>query len=290
MSIFFGLLCFVFSNEVFRLMELLSFFAPGVDENGKSHRYAFYDDHIIVTYSSDKTYLRLCYLNGPSKGGMLSKNVIPFDNFRVDIRFSLIKPEEKSYGNGIAFWVTKENEFISGDCYGRNEKFSGCLVVLDTSPVSKTAGVSSPYIGVACGNELNYDVSSKGANIIKSPVQLKPTIFNSKCILRIENIDNNLKVSLSYKDNGFQEIYKISNSGITKDCKFGISAMNSFNNFEYRIIGIRTYSAEKIAKTHTTGEQHEPKKGSKYVWLIFAVVIVAIGYYLYRKGERLNKD
>ncbi|EPR78839.1 hypothetical protein SLOPH_1779 [Spraguea lophii 42_110] len=266
-------------RPVYRLQDNQSLFSPAVDDNGRNMRWNFHNDYFIVTYSDRLTYTRLGHCFSPSNAGMVSKEAITSDDFRMDVTFALNK--DSKMRDGFAIWITKDKTYKNGECFGRDGKFTGVLIAI----VTKSKVRKAPYIGVACGTDLKYDEYQEGMNIFKSPVALSESIFNKKNKMRIENINGEMVVSLEEKKK-FTEIFKIGNSGLGKDFYVGISSSNKAGNSDFNLFGVRFYNIEKQPIIKPVEEKAERKGVSWLLWIVFILALVGIGYLVIPKQLR----
>ncbi|KAM0674778.1 hypothetical protein GVAV_001597 [Gurleya vavrai] len=246
-----------------KLSELHSLFSPALDENGRSHRISFHNDYVVKTFAGDSTYAQLCYDGHNSSAGLISKNPITFDNFRIDINFELKSKEQP--GMGLAFWLQKEENFTKGQAYGRNENFDGLLLAIDTQK-------NTPFIGLIVGKGTYTNQS------FTNVINLRKEFYDAPATLRIEKYANELKIFLSVRDATFKEIYNIKNPGITQPFYYAISAQNNAGSNLARIFSIKTNELEFIYE-----EDKMEKKSGIMLWGIFFLVICGIGYILYQK-------
>ncbi|KAF7682787.1 Vesicular integral-membrane protein VIP36 [Astathelohania contejeani] len=281
----------LFSHSV-RLHPEISLFAPAVNEKGISNTWNLYNHTLAVTYSSDRTSLRLCYEGNGSTGAMIAKNPLPSDEFQIDIRFAIMESKVSTFfggsglaGDGFAMWLTRNGEFKPGNCFGRSNEFDGMLLALNTYKNNKAGKHSIPFLGLACGNNLVYNTSEDGLNIIQSPVILKD-IIGKPGTIRIESKQDILKIYISFQNGEFKEIYNLRNPGIGKDYYLGVSASNTFGTYSYRFTGIRTYVINTLGHTE---DLKETGRSSKLIWLAFGVIIVLIGYAILTKQVKTKE-
>lgn len=238
--------------------ELYSLFSPAVDENGRSHRINFYDDYVIKTFADDKTYVQLGYEGPYSSAGLSTKNTLPTSNFRIDFKIQ-ITPSDVP-GDGMSFWFTTD-QFESGKAFGRKDEYNGIQIQLNTQQ-------KNPCMKLIIQGHENV-------------VNLKSTIYNASSTLRVENLNDVLKVYLSFKDQEFHELFSVTNPGVGQGYYYSVSASNSNGYNVCRIFGIRTSTLELMG-----GREEAERKSSKFVWFIFIVAVAVIGYILFKKQSK----
>lgn len=239
---------------------------PAVDDNGLSHRFEFMGDYVITSFSSSETYVKLGYNGAPSYAAMVAKSPIDSKAFRTDIRM-IIRKSTKS--DGIAVWISKEKSFEKGSAFGR-KGVEGLLIAIVTKG-------DVPYIGINLGDNSQFTNFSQ-------TVKLSENIYDELFTLRI-TADNGLNISLG-KNHKFTEVFKIAEYAFPLESYLGLSVNNSTGYSDFRIQAIRQSAIEyPMFKAF----DDERGGGSKWIWLIFFLVIGVIGFVLYKKQVARKK-
>lgn len=240
---------------VTNLEEMYSLFSPAVDENGRSYRYSYHDDCVIKTYTSDQTYVQLGYTGGTSSGALETKKPIPFINLRTDTRFMIIP--SKVPGDGFGVFISPK-QFKSGTLLGRSDKFDDISVQIITKG-------KEPVIKLTIKDQVQTS-------------KLDKEIFNTVCVLRVENFNKTLRVFMKIGEKEFTHIFNVYNSSLEKDSYFSISAQNTVGYNYVRIFDVKISSLVSIA-----AERIVKRSGGIYVWVIFFVGVAGLAYYLLKR-------
>ncbi|ROT38542.1 vesicular integral-membrane protein VIP36 [Sodiomyces alkalinus F11] len=171
---------------------------PYLDSDMQSRWYDFGGDTIVRTDS----YMRLTSDRQSQTGWLFSRVPLTATNWEIEVEFK-ISGKGQLYGDGFAFWVTKNRGQV-GPVFGGVDKFEGLGIFFDTYKNNRP-GVVFPYVMAMVGDgETAYDKNNDGkANELAGcsarglrnptiPTKFKLTYFQDKL----------LKLELQYKTEG----------------------------------------------------------------------------------------
>lgn len=254
----FTLLLNVLCKMAPRLEEQSSLYAPAVEEHGRSPRISFHGDYVIKTFAPDNVFVQLGF-KGPNTSGAIGlKNPLPSENFRLDFKFSLTPGDLP--GEGVDFVLSK-TEFDPATAYGKSVQNDNIVLQLSTKEKNPT-----------------LKIFARG---FENSVELKRHIYNAVCTLRLENVENTLKVTISLNDQEFKQVLTLPNSGIEKNMYYSVVTGNTRGYNIMRLFGVRANTMDYIS-----GDEYTERKSNKVVWLVFISASVAIGYLLFKRQAK----
>lgn len=248
----------IYSKVAPRLEEQSSLFSPAVEEHGRSPRISYYGDYVIRTFAPDSVFVQLGFAGPNTYGALSSRNPLPSENLRLDFKFQLTPGDVA--GDGVEF-ILGTKQYDSETKYGKTSRNDNIVLQISTkgkNPILKM---------YAAGNE--------------QTTELKRSMYNNICTLRLENIGNTLVTSLSINDQSYKTLLTQANSGIEKNSYYTVITGNTRGYNIMRIYGIRANTMDVISDTN-----YPERKSSKLVWIVFITASVAIGYVLYNKQAK----
>ncbi|KMV65477.1 hypothetical protein M970_090570 [Encephalitozoon cuniculi EcunIII-L] len=263
-----GCLC---SEHVF--VQEASLLSPYVDEIGRFLNWKTFGEQVIKVHGKD-VFVQLGYSSPNSSGAVLGSHPISSERFCVDL---VIEVEEGSKGEdseGMAIWISDEETFNEGTCFGRSCNFKGLLVAI------KPSGKS--YIGVKAGN-----VSINPRSIDKSfdRVEYRDFPFGEKFVLRIEQKNYELSIYLGEPEN-LSLVHSYRSNIVGEGDFFGVSASTGKSSASFRLVAVESYHLKDLGPGEYPSD--DVHTGGRLVWILLAVVVSVTGYYLY--SIQIKKD
>ncbi|AFN83709.1 hypothetical protein EROM_090930 [Encephalitozoon romaleae SJ-2008] len=255
-----GCLC---SERVF--VQEVSLLSPYVDEIGRFLNWKTSGEQVIKAHGRD-SFVQLGYSSPNSSGAILASHPIGSERFGIDIIIEIEEGEKGEGDEGMAIWISDEDVFSEGNCFGRSCNFKGLLVII------KPSGKS--YIGVKAG-----DISINTSNIARNLDRVEYRNFPSgeKFVLRIEQKSYELSVYLGEPDN-LSLVHSFRSNVVKEGDLLGVSAMTDKSSTSFRIVGIESYHLKSTGGVYTKEDVHS---GGKLIWVLFAGVVFVTAYYLY---------
>ncbi|KAH9410849.1 hypothetical protein HK407_10g16150 [Ordospora pajunii] len=246
-------------------MQESSLLTPYVDGVGNFANWNAFGESVVKIYGKN-TFVQLGFSSPDSSGAIVSSQPIKHDRFCID--FVIEIANEENNGNdgeeGMSIWMSGDNAFEEGACYGRSCSFNGILIAI------KPSGKS--YIGVKAG-----DVYANTQNADKSfdKVIYRDFVPGDAFVVRIEQ-DDQLIVYIG-ESNNLVPVHSYKAFASKKDNFIGVSAYTGKYSPSMRIISIESYKLKNFKRLI----RDESQRGGSLVWILFFVVICVTGYYLY---------
>lgn len=189
---------------------------------------------------------------------METHSPIPFTDLRADVKFKIVPSKVHGDGFGVFFSLKK---FKKGTLLGRDSKFDGISVQI----LTKAKG---PIMRLTFGDQVKEE-------------NLNDDIYKNWNVLRVENYNKTFRVLLGYGNEKPVQIFSVYNSNFQKNGYFSISGSNTVGSNLILIQDVKISSLVPInAKVPIR------RSGGVWVWVVFVVGVVALGYYLLRKQIR----
>lgn len=245
-----------------------SLLAPFVDGGGKSATWNILPNSLIV--HGNMTFLQLGYSSPGSSGAIMTSHPIGSERFSIDLNIEIDEGEIRKEGDdGMAIWLSEEDVFREGTCFGRSCDFKGILVVI------KTSGDS--YIGVKGGNvSINPRGGASASDFDR--VVYGEISYNSPFVIRILQNDYKLSVYVGKSHDDLSLVHSYGNNIVAKDYHMGISASTGSSSNTFRLHGVESYHLKTVKGRPLKDEE---KSGGRLIWVLFFVVVGVTGYYLY---------
>ncbi|AFM99006.1 hypothetical protein EHEL_091110 [Encephalitozoon hellem ATCC 50504] len=255
-----GCLC---NDNVF--VQEVSLLPPYVDEIGRFLNWKTSGEQVIKVHGKD-SFVQLGYSSPNSSGAILASHPIGSEKFGIDMIIEIEEDGKEDGDDGMAVWISNEDTFNEGSCFGRSCSFKGLLIVI------KPSGKS--YIGVKAG-----DVLINPNNIVRSFDRIEYRNFptGEKLVLRIEQKDYELSIYLGEPDN-LSLVHSYRSNVVKEGDTLGVSAATDRSSTSFRIVGIEGYHLKNMGGMYTKEDVHS---GGKLIWILLAAVVSVTAYYLY---------
>ncbi|ADM12241.1 uncharacterized protein Eint_091120 [Encephalitozoon intestinalis ATCC 50506] len=263
-----GCLC---SEHVF--IQEASLLSPYVDEIGRFLNWKTFGEQVIKVHGKDM-FVQLGYSSPNSSGAVVASHPIGSERFGMDLIIEVDSGQKGDTNEGMAIWISDEETFKEGPCFGRSCSFKGLLVVI------KPSGKS--YVGVKAG-----DVMINTSNMAKNFDKVEYRDFSSgeKFVLRIEQKDYELSIYIGEGED-FSLVHSYRYNLVKEGDLLGVSASTDRSSTSFRLIGIESYHLKNMeGKGYAKEDVHS---GGRLIWFILAVVVSITAYYLY--NIQVKKD
>ncbi|TFY81362.1 hypothetical protein EWM64_g2654 [Hericium alpestre] len=270
-----------------------SIYAPYIDQDLQNRWWDFGAD----AYVNTNKHVRLAR-NRPSQMGWLwSRLPITASNFIIEVEFKISGDSSHLYGDGMAFWLTKERA-QPGPVFGSIDKFNGLGIFMDTYANARH-GYAFPRITAMLGDgKTEYDLNGDGdatsigacsANIRRTSVTTKLKVTYVK--------DTVLDVKLQYRGwDDWSDCFTVNGISLPDSPFVGMSAMTGDVSDNHDIISVSTYSAVLSAAEAPRNKMRPFGSGAaaSFTYTVFkllAFVGVVAGAFLgYREYSRRKSD
>ena len=211
-------------------------------------------------------YIRLTPDQRSKQGALWNKIPCRVRNWEVQVNFKVTGTTKELFGDGFAFWYTKER-MENGPVFGSKDFFSGLAIVGDTFSNTKAANHLSlshnhPYISAMVNNgSISYDHDRDG----------KRTMLGG-CEVKFRNKQHETWIAIRYENDKLTISHDIHNKRAWAPCfsmdgvklptgyYFGMSATTGDLSDAHDVISIKTYeldTAEGVAKEERPDIQPE---------------------------------
>jgi mannose-binding lectin 2 len=137
-----------------------SIYMPYIDQDLQNRWFDFGADTVINT----NRHIRLTHDNPSQTGWLWSRLPLTAVNFQVEFEFKVDGHSANLYGDGFAFWLTKERA-LSGPVFGGPDRFTGLGIFFDTYPNNRAHAHSFPYVMAMIGDGYtSYQHDEDGAD------------------------------------------------------------------------------------------------------------------------------
>ncbi|OAG28942.1 lectin, mannose-binding 2 [Nematocida displodere] len=206
--------------------------------------------------------------NPGSFGGLSSKKPMNMEEWRVGFEF---KVDESASGCGV--WITgKPVGMKSSGHFGGSTSIDGVLVFV-TQERNALSGEAYPAVGLATGNGRSHQV------LATVPVEKSPEFT-----LRIQYFDKTLTVMYGSDRSELKEVIAHKIETISKKSYLSVSGNTRSASSEIMIrqvmVGeLHRYASRKLDEYED--DNHRARSSS--VWVVFLLLMSAVGGYLYRQ-------
>jgi len=141
-------------------------------------------------------YIRLTPDQRSKQGALWNKIPCRVRNWEVQIQFKVTGTTKDLFGDGFAFWYSKER-MVSGPVFGSKDEFSGLSIIADTySNHNGPHNHQHPYISAMVNNgTLTYDHDRDGTHTMLGGCEVKFRNFQHETWLAIRYENDRLTLS-----------------------------------------------------------------------------------------------
>ncbi|KAJ8517503.1 hypothetical protein ONZ45_g5303 [Pleurotus djamor] len=269
-----------------------SLYAPYIDQDLQNRWWDFGAD----SYVNTNKYIRLTRPAASQMGWLWSRLPITAQNFVVEVEFKISGESSHLYGDGLAFWITKERA-NPGPIFGNQDKFTGLGVFLDTYANSRHS-YSFPHITASLGDgQTPYDYGNDGDSTSIGGCSANFRRTNVATKLKLTYIkDKVLDLKIQYKAwDDWSECFRVENITLPNAPFIGFSAMTGEVFDSHDIISVTSSSAivtaqqstKKTKKSIFTRPSYENEDEDESSWfgtffkILLFVGVCGGGYYGY---------
>ncbi|XP_065919379.1 vesicular integral-membrane protein VIP36-like [Dysidea avara] len=268
------------------------------------------------------SYIRLTPDRQSKQGALWNKIPVHMHNWEILVQFSVSGSGRQLFGDGFAFWYTKEHAEL-GPVLGNRDFFTGLGVFFDT--YSNHNGVHThehPYISaIVSDGGVHYDHDKDGTHSQVAGCTAKFRNKEHDTFFAISYVDRELSVFHNIEgDDNWAECFNAPNIDLPTGYYFGFSAATGDLADNHDIISVKVYDVDSEGDENDDGKEEidwstitpkaansEPKRphvdnsigvtetrGFRYVTagIIFLVVVTAIAltiFYIRKAQEEKSK-
>jgi len=195
-------------------------------------------------------YIRLTPDQKSKQGALWNKIPCRVRNWEVQVNFKVTGTTRELFGDGFAFWYTKERMEI-GPVFGSKDFFSGLAIIGDTYNNNKGPNNHQhPYLSAMVNNgSISYDHDKDGAN----------TMLGG-CVGKFRNKQHETWMAIRYENDKLTVSHDILNKRAWAPCfsidgvklptgyYFGLSATTGDLSDAHDVISIKTYELDTGAE------------------------------------------
>lgn len=251
------------SEHVF--VQETSLLSPYVDEIGRFANWKVFGEQVVKVHGRD-TFVQLGYSSPGSSGAIVASHPVGSETFSIDVGIEIGDVGKGDGNDGMAIWMSGEQAFSEGACFGRSCSFRGLLVVIKPS--------GKPYIGVKAGD---VSVGMQGIGKSLDRVEHRDFVPGEQLVVRIEQKSRELSVYAGPPD-GLSLVHSYKLSVVGKDGVLGVSASTDRSSTTFKLVGIESYHLKEPSGGYAREDAHS---GGRLIWLLLVCVVCVTGYYLY---------
>ncbi|RSH87777.1 uncharacterized protein EHS24_000293 [Apiotrichum porosum] len=224
---------------------------PYVDTDLQNRWWDFGGDAIINT----NKHIRLTQDRQSEAGWLWSRMPLGVTNWQIDFEFKVDGKAQSMYGDGFAFWVTKDRA-VAGPVFGSQDYFNGLGIFFDTYSNSRHS-YTFPRITAMMGDgKTQYDLAGDNA---KTEVGACSENFRRRDVAtkaRITYVKNHgLQLQLHHKEwDQWMTCFEI-NVNLPDSPYVGFSAATGDVSDNHDIISVQTFSATLYPQYRATAHQ-----------------------------------
>lgn len=306
--------CFVNSNNDWNKHDYMkrehSLLKP-YQSHGAAMPYWDFEGNTIITGN----FIRLTPDLQSMRGGLWNNQPLNLINWEVQIQLAIHGSGKDLFGDGMAFWYTKE-KMQPGPVFGSRDVFSGLGIFIDTySNQNGEHNHEHPWVSAMVNhNQWSYDHDRDGTHTQLDGCHIKLRQKNHPTFLAIRYENNKLTVSSDAENkHQWKECFSVENVLLPTGYYMGFTAATGDLSDNHDIVSVRVYQLDETYN-HDLVMQHrsitpyaassEPQRdhvkdvppskvaraGSKFLtvikWIfivIFVGVLLAVGgYFAYR--------
>eukprot|EP00090_Calanus_glacialis_P044652 TRINITY_DN7993_c0_g1_i4.p1 TRINITY_DN7993_c0_g1~~TRINITY_DN7993_c0_g1_i4.p1 ORF type:complete len:329 (-),score=69.60 TRINITY_DN7993_c0_g1_i4:243-1229(-) len=193
-------------------------------------------------------YIRLTPDQRSKQGALWNKIPCTVRNWEVQISFKVTGSTKELFGDGFAFWYTKER-MENGPVFGSKDLFSGLTIIGDTySNHNAHNNHQHPYLSAMVNNgSVSYDHERDG----------KGTMLGG-CEVKFRNMQHETWIAIRYENDKLTISHDLHNKRAWAPCfsmegvklptgyYFGMSATTGDLSDAHDVISIRTYELDTV--------------------------------------------
>jgi len=192
-------------------------------------------------------YIRLTPDQRSKQGALWNKIPCRVRNWEVQINFKVTGTTRELFGDGFAFWYTKERMNI-GPVFGSKDFFSGLAIIGDTYSNQNTPNHQHPYLSAMVNNgsvSYDHDRDGKGTMLGGCEVKFRNKQHETWIAIRYEND----KLTLSHDINdkrAWAPCFSMEGVKLPTGYYFGMSATTGDLSDAHDVISIKTYELDTV--------------------------------------------
>lgn len=238
----------------------ISLFRPYVDRISGRLSFGDLNGGCTVVSSGSDSGVHLTSSSEGSSGSIIGKNPIDMKNWKIDIHLRI-----KEGAQGIGLWIMKD--FSEGDIFGGNSSFNGLLVflALDKNSLSK----EYPSIGVA--------TAYGGSPVVHFERKVK---YLEDTVISLSLWKGTLSVMYGGRGKKLEIVDELKRVVIDEGSYLSVSGKIDKSYGDITVKTISFYKQHTMKKDKKFN-QDIPKTRSFMTWIVLAVLIGGVGYYIY---------
>jgi len=194
-------------------------------------------------------YVRLTPDQKSKQGALWNKIPCRVRNWEVQVNFKVTGTTKDLFGDGFAFWYTKERMEI-GPVFGSKNYFSGLVIVADTYSNHKGPhNHQHPYLSAMVNNgSVSYDHDKDGTHTMLGGCHVKFRNMQHETWIAIRYENDKLTVSHDLKNKrAWAPCLSIEGVKLPTGYFFGLSATTGDLSDAHDVLSIKTYELDTVA-------------------------------------------
>jgi len=194
-------------------------------------------------------YVRLTPDQKSKQGALWNKIPCRVRNWEVQVNFKVTGTPKDLFGDGFAFWYTKERMEI-GPVFGSKNHFSGLAIIADTYSNHKGPhNHQHPYLSAMVNNgSVSYDHDKDGSHTMLGGCHVKFRNMKHETWIAIRYENDKLTVSHDlYNKRAWAPCFSLEGVRLPTGYFFGVSATTGDLSDAHDVIGIKTYELDTVA-------------------------------------------
>jgi len=191
-------------------------------------------------------YIRLTPDQRSKQGALWNKLPCRVRNWEVQIQFKVTGTTKDLFGDGFAFWYTKER-MVDGPVFGSKDHFSGLSIIADTySNHNGPHNHQHPYLSAMVNNgSMTYDHDRDGTHTMLGGCEVKFRNFQHETWIAIRYENDKLIVSHDLNNKrAWANCMTIDGVKLPTGYYFGVSATTGDLSDNHDIISVKTYELD----------------------------------------------
>eukprot|EP00092_Neocalanus_flemingeri_P089581 GFUD01113355.1.p1 GENE.GFUD01113355.1~~GFUD01113355.1.p1 ORF type:complete len:328 (+),score=74.62 GFUD01113355.1:49-1032(+) len=193
-------------------------------------------------------YIRLTPDQKSKQGALWNKIPCRVRNWEVQLNFKVTGTTRDLFGDGFAFWYTKERMEI-GPVFGSKDFFSGLAIIGDTYSNHNTPNHQHPYLSAMVNNgSVSYDHDKDGKHTMLGGCQVQFRNMNHETWIAIRYENDKLTISHDMNNKrAWAPCFSTEGVKLPTGYYFGMSATTGDLSDAHDVISVKTYELDTAA-------------------------------------------
>eukprot|EP00732_Lithocolla_globosa_P001007 Lithocolla_globosa_v1_NODE_423_length_4101_cov_40.764459.p1 type:complete len:357 gc:universal NODE_423_length_4101_cov_40.764459:2466-3536(+) len=208
------------------------------------------------TVVSTNKHVRLTPDRQSKRGNLWSKKPLDFNDWSIEFEFQVHGQGSKVYGDGFAFWYTKERAEL-GPVFGNMDEFTGLGIFFDTYQNVKHPDYGFPYVSAMIGDgntPYSHDDDNERNQLAGCEASFRGGEHVMKAKLRYVGSQLELLLDVD-KEGEYQQCFLLDDVQLPRGYYVGFSAMTGDVADVHDITKVTTFKVNRKGKK----EEKKPK-------------------------------